>query len=35
LFGMGYKVRVTSPTKGRGRELFKERHVFRVRETND
>jgi hypothetical protein len=33
--GMWFKVRVTSPTKGRGRELFKERHVFRVRETND
>ena len=26
LLGMWFKVRVTSPTKGRGRELFKERH---------
>jgi hypothetical protein len=23
LFGTGYKARITSPTKGRGRELFK------------
>ena len=24
LLGLGYKARITSPTKGRGRELFKE-----------